>query len=144
MTTCPAISRQSRHIWTSPGAQSRTKKLKKLETLGLFMGLVLAPRSLQLACTFIKLRDSACTSFTGLQTASLFRGSSWFDKPWHFQFFRIFWSRTGPRDPSRCVGIAEISLGAWSKSDLVGFLLKKYTFRPNSSLQALLIRFWGL
>ena len=49
-------------------------------------------------------------------------------KSGHFQFFRIFWSRTGPRDPSRCVGIAEISLGARSKWDLVDFLSKNGTF----------------
>ena len=36
-------------------------------------------------------------------------------KPGHFQFFQIFWTQTGPRDPSGCVGIAEISLGACSK-----------------------------
>ena len=61
-----------------------------------------------------------------------------------FSIFRTFWSRTGPRDPSGCVGIAEISLGACSKRDLVEFLLKRYTFRSNLGPQALLIRFWDL
>ena len=61
-----------------------------------------------------------------------------------FSFFRLFWSQTGPRDPSGCVGIAEISLGARSKCDLVACLSKNLTFRPNLGLQALLIRFPGL
>ena len=66
------------------------------------------------------------------------------DKPGQFHFFAYFCSRTGPRDPSRCVGIAEISLGAHSKSTLVAFLSKKLTFRRKPGLQALLIRFSGL
>ena len=65
-------------------------------------------------------------------------------KPGHFHFFVYFWFQTGPRDPSRCVGIAEISLGARSKRDLVEFLSKKLTFRSNVGLQALLIRFCAL
>ena len=48
----------------------------------------------------------------------------------HFCFFQ-----TGPSDLSRCVGIAEISLGA--------FLLKKITSRRRFSVQALLICFCG-
>ena len=61
-----------------------------------------------------------------------------------FSFFSDFSVPDRARDPSRYVGIAEISLGARSKPDLVAFLSKKFTFRRNSGLQALLIRFGGL
>ena len=74
-------------------------------------------------------------------------GRPWTTNPGIFSFFEFSGPGLGPgtiRDPSGCVGIAEISLGARSKSDLVAFLPKRMTFLRNLGLQALVIHFSGL
>ena len=81
------------------------------------------------------LTDHCCQAAVHLQPAApsqreaaMSPASNWPLKPGHFHFFSNFWSRTGPQDPSGCVGIAEISLGARPKSDLVAFLSNKCNF----------------